>query len=93
MKKSYVAPESRLITVSLAENIAYSSGIDEVGGTITIMFTEGFDGCRSRYTDLIDVKTTGTDFMDYYVDLEQLVRDTGIYQAWFDCFRKRSSIL
>ncbi len=93
MKKSYVAPESRLIAVSLAENIAYSSGVDEVGGTITIMFTEGFDGCRERYTDLIEVKTNGTDFMDYYHDLEQLVRETGVFQAWFDCFRKRNSYL
>ncbi len=89
MKKSYVVPESRLIAVSLAENIAYSTGVDEVGGTISIMFTEGFDGCREKYTDLIGVRTTGTDFMDYYADLEQLVRETGKYQAWFDCFKKR----
>ncbi len=89
MKKSYIAPESRLITVSLAENIAYSSGVDEVGGTISILFTDGMDGCRGKYTDLIEVKTTGTDFLDYYEDLNTLVNETKIYQAWFDCFRRR----
>ncbi len=89
MKKSYIAPESRLIKVSLAENIAYSSGVDEVGGTISILFTDRIDGCRGKYTDLIEVKTTGTDFLDYYEDLNTLVNETKIYQAWFDCFRRR----
>lgn len=89
MKKSYIAPESRLITISMAENIAYSSGVDEVGGTISILFTESIDGCRDKYTDLIGVTTSGTDFLDYYEDLNRLVNETKLYQAWFDCFKRR----
>lgn len=89
MKKSYVAPESRLITISLDENIAYSSGVDEVGGTISILFTDEIDGCRGKYTDLIEVKTAGTDFLDYYDDFNNLVASTQNFMAWFNCFKRK----
>lgn len=89
MKKDYIVPESRLIAISVNENIAVSGGISEVGGAAIITFTEIFDGCRELYTNLISVKTNGTEFIDYYDDLEQQVNDTKVFQAWFDCFKRK----
>ncbi|MBQ8783265.1 MAG: hypothetical protein IJZ57_05790 [Clostridia bacterium] len=89
MKKNYIAPESKLITISVSENIAISGGVSEVGGAAIITFTEGFDGCRELYTDLIGVQTTGTNFIDYYDELQRLVGETGNYKAWFDCFKRK----
>ena len=88
MKKNYITPESKLITISVSENIAISGGVAEVGGAAVIQFTEAFDGCRELYTDLIGVTTNGTEFIDYYDNLLQLVEETGNYKAWFDCFRR-----
>ena len=89
MKKSYIAPESKLIVVNLNENIAYSSGIDEVGGTVTILFTEDFDGCRGKYTGMLGVTTSGTDFLDYYEDLNTQVGNTMNFEAYWKCFKRK----
>lgn len=90
MKKNYIAPESKLIVVNLNENIAYSSGIDEIGGTVSILFTESFDGCRDKYTDMLGVETSGTGFLDYYEDLNRLVEKTMMYEAYWKCFKRKS---
>ncbi len=89
MKKDYIVPESKLIAISVSENIAISGGVSEVGGAAIITFTEVLDGCRSLYTDLIEVKTNGPDFIDYYDELQRLVGETGNYKAWFDCFKRK----
>ncbi|MBQ8228003.1 MAG: hypothetical protein IJZ88_03220 [Clostridia bacterium] len=89
MKKSYIAPESKLITISVSENIAISAGASEVGGAAIITFTEILENCRDLYTNLIAVTTTGTEFIDYYDNLTQLVEQTGNYKAWFDCFKRK----
>ena len=77
MKKKYVRPESRLLTINLTENIASSVGTgtgtgntDVIGGGMVIHFTQATDGCRGLYTgdNTAPVHTSGT-FNDYYTEL------------------------
>ncbi|MBP3441541.1 MAG: hypothetical protein J6L62_01930 [Clostridia bacterium] len=91
MKKKYVVPESKLIAINLNESIAISGGVDEVGGMAVIQFTEALDGCRKYYTGLAEVKTQGTNFLDYYDDLMLQVETHGLFEAYFRCFRRQSS--
>lgn len=89
MKKKYVVPESKLIAINIEESIAVSGGVDEVGGMAVIQFTEMLDGCRKYYTGLAEVKTSGTDFLDYYDDFNNLVAQTQNFMAWFNCFKRK----
>ena len=71
-------------------NTAVSGGVDEVGGMAVIQFTDMLDGCRKYYTGLAEVKTTGTDFLDYYDDFNNLVAQTQNFMAWFNCFKRKA---
>lgn len=84
MKKEYVVPESRLISINIRESIAIASGgISQVEGAAVIKFTHETDGCRGYYTGVTSapVKQTSDKFLDYYDEL----RKYGM-EAYFSCF-------
>lgn len=93
MKKTYVAPESKLFSINLRENIAASdslyNGDDVINATAVIHFTHDTDPCRGMYTDLIkvDKAKNSTNFLDYYTELNEVVGSTGNYEAYFKCFK------
>ncbi len=75
MKKTYVAPESKLFALKLNENIADSvdQGEDITQGLFIISFTQNTSPCRGIYTDVAGaVNTLGMDanFSDYYAQLQ-----------------------
>lgn len=85
MKKEYIVPESKLITINLNEGIAaVSGGISEVSGAAVIRFTHEIDGCRGYYSGVMsaEVKTTGNSFMSYYNELMAYGAE-----VYFNCFR------
>lgn len=85
MKKQYIAPESKLISINLSEGIAaVSGGISEVSGSAVIRFTHDADGCRGRYTGVESavVDQSIDKFSDYY---DQLL--TYGAEVYFNCFR------
>ncbi len=85
MKKTYIAPESKMIAINLNEGIAaVSGGISEVSGSAVIKFTHDTDGCRGRYTGVESAKVdpTITTFSGYY---EQML--TYGADVYFNCFR------
>lgn len=85
MKKQYIAPESKLITINLNEGIAaLSGGVSEVSGSAVIRFTHNIDGCRGRYTGIesAEVDQSLSSFGDYY---NQLL--TYGAEVYFSCFR------
>ena len=89
MKRKYIKPESKLIVLNIKESIAASGGISEIGGAAVIQFSSSMDGCRMLYTDMLPVMTYENDFMNYYDDLMRQVEQTGKYEAYFRCFRRR----
>lgn len=94
MKKKYVAPESKLIALNLNESIAASAGDDTVGGMAVIQFKYVLDGCREMYSGKIAVSKDlpGTDFIHYYNDFMNLVKQTGNYEAYFFCFNGSQNV-
>lgn len=75
MKKTYVAPESKLFALKLNENIADSveQGNDEVSGMFVISFTESSNPCRGLYTGVPNmINTLGMEapFASYYAQLQ-----------------------
>jgi len=75
MKKTYVAPESKLFALKLNENIADSvnQGEDVVQGLFIISFTQSANPCRDLYTNIDGAKNSygfdGT-FSQYYAELQ-----------------------
>ena len=92
MKKKYIKPESKLIVLNLNESIAASGGISEVGGAAVIQFSSMIDGCRQLYSNTIPVITNGNDFIDYYNDLMTQVQNSGMFEAYFRCFRMHRNV-
>lgn len=85
MKKQYIAPESKLISINLNEGIAaVSGGISEISGSAIIRFTHGVDGCRGCYTGIETaiVDPSIDNFADYYNQLLTYGAD-----VYFSCFR------
>lgn len=75
MKKTYVAPESKLFALKLNENIADSveQGEDSVQGMFIISFTQTTSPCRGIYTGVDGAKNTlgmEANFSDYYAQLQ-----------------------
>lgn len=95
MKKKYVAPVSKLITLNLDESIAISGGVDEVGGMSVIRFYANVDGCRQLYTERLPVSEglqSGGDFMDYYNEFLNLVSQNAAFEAYFYCFGQSQNV-
>lgn len=75
MKKTYVAPESKLYALKLNENIADSveQGEDEVTGMFIISFKQDENPCRGLYTGVDGAKNTlgmEATFSQYYAQLQ-----------------------
>ena len=91
MKKKYIRPESRLLLINLAENIATSIGGagdtntgDLINGAAVIHFTAASNGCRGYYTaDTNSPVTVGQDTFFYAYLMEMFkyagCKETGHY--------------
>ena len=102
MKKKYIRPVSRLYAINLAENIASSgitgggdgiSGVTDIDGHSSILFTYSGDNCRAYYSNNFEAKVTvvnGT-FTEYYHELDSYVHnnptDIGFLIMYHSCYR------
>lgn len=83
MKKTYVAPESKLFVLKLDENIAdsVSQGEDEISGLFIISFTQNDNPCRGLYTNtpgaICSLGFEAT-FAEYYAQLQSY----GMSELW-----------
>ncbi|MGM9681687.1 MAG: hypothetical protein ACI3XR_09305 [Eubacteriales bacterium] len=83
MKKDYIVPESKLYSINLKENIAYS-GDDIINANAVISFTHDTGTCRGYYSGQTDAPVhtpAGSSFQAYYDEL----RSYGA-GAYFNCF-------
>ncbi len=83
MKKTYVAPESKLFVLKLSENIADSitQGDDLISGLFVITFTQNETPCRGLYSGIpgaiCDLGMEAT-FAQYYAQLQSY----GMGELW-----------
>ena len=96
MKKTYVKPESSLMTLNFEESIVASGG-DMITANAMIKFTQADNGCRGLYSGQQDAPVSDyvrqyNDFQLYYDELAGIVEKTGNYFIWFNCFKGTSNV-